>query len=145
MSSTSLPETLNSLTSKIISGAITIHRTLGSGLLESAYLACLCWELQSAGLKFELQKAIPLTYKGVRIDIAYRADLIVEGSVLVEVKAIDGLAPVHSRQLLTYLRLADCRVGLLLNFGAPTMKAGIKRVVNGFPDPEISAPPCAQR
>jgi GxxExxY protein len=126
-------DALNNLTSIIISAAIGIHRTFGSGLLEHAYLACLCHELKSAGLALEVQKPISLIYRGVKIDCAYRADLIIEGVVLVEVKAIDALAPFHERQLNTYLRLTECPVGLLLNFGAPTMKAGIKRVVNGFP------------
>ena len=125
--------TINDLTAKIIAAAIAIHRALGPGLLESAYLACLCYELHRAGLHFELQKPIPLIYRDVRIDCAYRADLIVEGHVIVEVKAVDALAPIHGRQLYTYLRLANCPVGLILNFGAATMKAGIKRIANGFP------------
>ncbi len=122
------------LTSAIIAAAIRIHRTLGPGLLESAYLACLAYELTSQGCPIELQRSVPLVYGGVRIDCAYRADLVVEKCVLVEVKALETLAPIHSRQLHTYLLLADCRVGLLLNFGAPTMKDGIKRIVNRFPE-----------
>ena len=129
-------EALNVLTSNVIAAAIKIHRALGPGLLEHAYLACLTWELGKVGLRFEVQKAIPLVYGGVKTDCAYRADLLVEDAVLVEVKALDVLAAVHIRQLHTYVRLADCQVGLLLNFGAPTMKAGIKRIVNGFPDRE---------
>jgi GxxExxY protein len=101
-------ERLNSLTSTIINAAIRIHRTVGPGLLEKAYLGCLCYELHSAGLRIETQKALPLVYAGVKIDCAYRADLIVEGLVIVEVKALNGLAPIHRRQLLTYLRIADC-------------------------------------
>jgi GxxExxY protein len=132
---------LNHLTSLIIAGAIRIHRAFGSGLLESAYLACLCHELRIARVGFEHQKALPLFYGDVRIECAYRADVIVEGLVLVEVKAIEAFAPIHVRQLRTYVRLADCPVGLLLNFGAVTMTAGIKRVVNQFPDvPEDRAP-----
>ena len=124
-------EPLNALTSRIIASAITIHRALGPGLLESAYLACLTCELHHEGIRFELQKPIPLLYRGVALDCAYRADLLVDRRVIVEVKAIDALAPIHSRQLYTYLRLADVRLGLVLNFGAMTMREGIKRVVNG--------------
>ena len=124
---------LNQITSTIIGAAINVHRALGPGLLENTYLPCLCYELETAKVGFELQKALPLVYRGVRIECAYRADLVVEGAVLVEVKAIEALAPIHERQLRTYLKLADCTVGLLLNFGALTMKAGTKRMANGFP------------
>jgi GxxExxY protein len=127
-------EAVNELTSTIIAGAIRIHRELGPGLLENAYLACLCHELAKARLEYEVQKAVPLVYDGVRIDCAFRADLVVEHAVVVEVKALDTIAPVHIRQLHTYTRLTECHVGLLLNFGAATMKDGIRRVINGFPD-----------
>ena len=127
-------EALNDITSRIIAAAIEIHRALGPGMLEGAYVACLAHELRERAMPFELQKIVPLVYKGVRLDAAYRADLIVDQAVLVEVKALDTLAPVHARQLQTYLRLTDLRVGLLLNFGAPVMKAGIKRIVNRFPE-----------
>jgi GxxExxY protein len=133
MTALAFDESLNRLTSSIIEAAIRIHRTLGPGLLESAYLQCLRFELISAGLNVESEKALSLLYRGVTIDCAYRADLVVEGVVIVEVKALDSLAPIHSRQLYTYLRVADCRVGLILNFGAMTLRDGIKRVVNGFP------------
>jgi GxxExxY protein len=133
MSSNATAESLNQLTSSIVQAAISVHRTLGPGLLESAYLACLCFELSTSGLKLERQKPLPLVYRGMKIDCAYRADLLVADEVLVEVKAMDSMAPIHSQQLYTYLRIADCRVGLLLNFGARTMKDGIKRVVNEFP------------
>ena len=125
---------LNQITSTIIAAAINVHRALGPGLLESAYLACLSYELKATGLGVEVQKPLSLIYRGVQIDCVYRADLIVDGVVLVEVKAMEDLATVHSRQLNTYLRLAECPVGLLLNFGAPTMREGIKRVVNKFPE-----------
>jgi GxxExxY protein len=124
---------LNQITSTIIAKAIAIHRELGPGLLENAYLCCLCYELHLAGLHLEMQKPIPLTYRGVTIDCAYRADIVVENAVIAEVKALESLAPIHSRQLCTYLKLANSPVGLILNFGAQTMKAGITRVVNGFP------------
>lgn len=127
-------EALNGITSAVIAAAIRIHRALGPGLLESAYLACLTHELTAAALRIDLQRQIPLRYRGITVPCAYRADMIVDGSVIVEVKAIDQVAGIHVRQLHTYVRLAGCPVGLLLNFGAPTMKAGITRVVNGFPD-----------
>jgi GxxExxY protein len=127
-------ETLNAITSRIIDSAIAIHRALGPGLLESAYLKCLTRDLADAQLPFQTQHSIPLVYKGLSIDCAYRADLIVEGHVLVEVKAVETFAPIHSQQLYTYLRLGNYPVGLLLNFGAPMMKDGIKRIVNHFPD-----------
>ena len=123
---------INQITSTICESSIRIHRQIGPGILEKAYFGCLCYELASARLRIETQKELPLIYEGVKIDCAYRADLIVEGTVIVEVKAIESLAPIHKRQLLTYLRIADCPVGLLLNFGAKTMKEGIQRVVNNF-------------
>lgn len=126
--------TLNATTSRIIEAAIGIHRALGPGLLESAYLTCLARDLAEARVPFETQQAIPLVYKGIRVECAYRADLVVNASVLVEVKAIEAVAPVHIQQVYTYLRLGNYPIGLLLNFGVKTMKAGIKRVVNGFPD-----------
>jgi GxxExxY protein len=125
---------INRLTSTIIGAGIK-HRELGPGLLESAYLACLCLLLTRAGLKVETQKVLPLLFEGMRIDCAYRADLFVEDLAIVEVKALDTLLPIHVRQLHTYTKLADCPVGLLLNFGAPVMKDGIKRILNGFPTP----------
>jgi GxxExxY protein len=134
MSPSATAETLNRLTSSVIDAAIRIHRALGPGLLESAYLTCLAYELGEAGVRIELQRAVPLVYRGVTLNCGYRADLVVERSVLIEVKAQEALAPIHSRQLHTYLRLGEYPVGLLLNFGAPTMKAGIKRSVSGFPE-----------
>jgi GxxExxY protein len=133
---TATAETLNKITSRIIEVGINIHRALGPGLLESAYLTCLTRDLVDAQLQIETQRAIPLVYKTVKGDCAYRADLVVEGCVLIEVKAIEEFAPIHRQQVYTYLRLGDYPLGLLMNFGAPTMKAGIKRVVNRFPDPE---------
>ena len=133
MDTQAAPDPLNRLTSTIIAAAIRIHRALGPGLLENAYVACLCHELAAAHLRFETQKALPLIYDGVRIECAYRADLVIEDNIVVEVKAVDSVAPIHLRQLHTYTKLANCRIGLLLNFGAPTMKDGIRRVVNGYP------------
>ena len=136
MSTSPTAEALNRLTSSVLDAAIRIHRTLGPGLLESAYLTCLEYELTEAKLRIERQRAVPLVYRGIRINCGFRADLVVERSVLIEVKAQEALAPIHLRQVQTYLRLGEYPVGLLLNFGAPTMKAGIKRIVNGFPDEE---------
>jgi GxxExxY protein len=125
---------LNRVTSAIIAAAIEVHRLLGSGLLESAYRKCLVIELQRAGLRCEQKRAVPLIYKGVRGTPAYEADVVVEDCVIVEVKAVEALHPIYEQQLLTYLRLADCRVGLVLNFGGATLKRGIRRVVNNFPE-----------
>ena len=125
---------LNELTSSVIASAIHIHRHLGPGLLEHAYAACLRHEFSVAGLAFECQTAVPLICDGVAIDCAYRADFIVDRALVIEVKAIDALLPIHLRQLHTYVTLAGVPVGLLLNFGAPTMRQGVRRVVNGFPE-----------
>jgi GxxExxY protein len=127
-------DALNRITSLIIGAAIQVHRALGPGLLEAAYLPCLCYELSQQGLKFELEKHLPLVYKDVKLACAYRADIAVEGQVLVELKAVDVLAPIHSRKMLTYLKLGSYRVGLILNFGALRMITGIERVVNDFPE-----------
>ena len=132
MSQTHSTESLNALTETIIGRAIEIHRSVGPGLLEAPYVACLAYELHTAGVRYELQKPIPLLYHGVAVDCAYRADLVVEDEIIVEVKALQTVAPIHKQQLYTYLRLSNRPLGLLLNFGAATMKAGITRVVNGL-------------
>lgn len=124
---------LNRITSRIIDRAISIHRQFGPGLLESAYEACLCQGLIKAGLGIEREQMRPLVYDGLKLENAYRADVVVEGWVLVEVKALETLLPINRRQLSTYLRLGDYRVGLLLNFGAMMMREGIVRIVNKFP------------
>lgn len=128
-------EELNQITDKIIGAAIKVHRALGPGLLESAYEACLAFELAEAGLSVEQQKPLPLVYRDVKLDCGYRLDLFVNDKVIVEAKAIDKLAPIHQAQLLSYLKLSDCRVGLLINFNVLILKeGGIRRVVNDFPD-----------
>jgi GxxExxY protein len=127
-------ETLDRITESIIGAAIEVHRALGPGLLESAYEACLAFELIERGLKVEQQKALPVVYREVRLDCGYRLDLLVEGAVIVEVKAVDHLAPVHQAQLLSYLKLSGCRVGLLINFNVKILKDGLRRVVNNFPE-----------
>ena len=127
-------EKLNRITESIIGAAIEVHRALGPGLLESAYEACLTFELVQRGLKVEQQKPLPVVYREVKLDCGYRLDLLVEEAVIVEVKAVDRLAPIHQAQLLSYLRLSGCKVGLLINFNVKVLKDGIRRVVNDFPD-----------
>ena len=130
---------LDLITRRIIGADIEVHRHLGPGLLESAYETCLAYELRQIGFKVEEQKALPVLYKGVKLDCGYRLDLLVEDSVIVEVKAIESLNLIHDAQLLSYLRLADKRVGLLINFHVRVLKDGVKRLVNEFPDSAISA------
>lgn len=115
----------------MIGAAIEVHRALGPGLLESAYEACLVYELGFRGLRFERQKAWPVYYKGNPLDCAYRVDLLVEGNVVVELKAIEELLPIHDAQVLSYLKLAGCKVGLLINFNVEVLKHGIRRLING--------------
>ena len=117
------------MTSRIIGAAIEVHRELGPGLLESAYEECLCYELSQAGLKFQRQMELPVRYKRIRLDCGYRADLVVESCVLVELKAVEAINAVHEAQLLTYLRISQLRVGLLINFNCETLKDGIHRRV----------------
>lgn len=125
---------LNQITENIIGAAIDVHRALGPGLLESAYEACLAFELAQHGLKVEQQKPLPIVYREVRLDCGYRLDLLVEGQVIVEIKAVDNLLPIHQAQLLSYLKLSGCKVGLLINFNVQVLKNGVRRVVNNFPD-----------
>jgi GxxExxY protein len=117
------------LTERIIGATIEVHRYLGSGLLESAYQACLAHELNLRNIPFELEKPLPVVYKDVKLDIGYRLDFLVENKVIVEIKSVDCLLPVHSAQLLTYLKLTSNKVGLLINFNVPILKQGIKRLV----------------
>ncbi len=132
-------ERLNRITESIIGAPIDVHRSLGPGLLESAYEACLAFELAQRGLQVEQQKPLPIVYKDVKLDCGYRLDLLVEDAVIVEIKSVDGLAPIHKAQLLSYLKLSGCKVGLLLNFNVQVLKQGIRRVVNNFPDSAPSA------
>jgi GxxExxY protein len=127
-------EKLNKITETIISGAINVHRTLGPGLLESAYEACMVFELAQAGLKVEQQKPLPIVYREAKLECGYRLDLMIENEVIIEVKSIEKLMPIHQAQLLSYLKLSECKVGLLINFNVKVLKDGIKRVVNNFPD-----------
>ena len=121
-------EESNSITGKIIGAAIDIHRALGPGLLESAYEACLIYELRLRKLKVESQKAIPIFYKDVLLDCGYRADLVVEDQAIVEIKSVSSLASIHEAQLLSYLKLSGCKIGLLLNFNVKYLKEGIRRM-----------------
>lgn len=124
--------TENEIARQVVDAAYKIHVTLGSGLLESVYEAALAYELQQRGLRVQTQLPIAVTYGAIRLEAGFRADLIVEGKLIIEVKSVERTAPVHKKQLLTYLRLADMRLGLLINFGEATIKAGITRLVNGL-------------
>jgi GxxExxY protein len=130
---------INSVTSIIIDEAIKIHKDLGPGLLESVYEEILCYRLLKRELKFRRQSPIPVFYEQVRMDIGFRADVIVEDKVIVEIKSIEALAAVHHKQVLTYLKLTGISVGLLINFNEHLLKNGIKRIVNNF-DSAASAP-----
>lgn len=122
----------NEITGTIIGAAIEVHRALGPGLLESAYEACLAYEIVQRGLYVESQKPLPLVYKEVYLDCGYRLDLLVENTVIVEIKSVDSLAPIHTAQLLSYLKLSNLRVGLLFNFNVEILKDGMRRIVNHF-------------
>ncbi|MEQ8463412.1 MAG: GxxExxY protein [Coleofasciculus chthonoplastes F3-SA18-01] len=122
--------TENEVSGKVIGLAMKVHTALGPGLLESAYEACLRYELNKAGLNFEPQKPLPLVYEEIRLECGYRVDLLVENKVMVELKAVDALHPIHTAQLLTYLKLSHHKLGLLINFNVIHLKDGIKRVVN---------------
>lgn len=124
-----LPE-LNSVSEKIILGAIRVHRELGPGLLESTYEACLAHELTSLGLEFVRQKSCPVRYRGLEIECGYRMDLLVQDRVVVELKAVDRILPIHKAQLLSYLKMSNLNLGLLINFNVPLLKEGIQRVMN---------------
>lgn len=127
-------ERFEAITHEIIGGAMEVHKAFGPGLLEAAYEACLVHELVNRGFSVERQLRVPVEYKGLKIDCAFRLDLLVEKCVVVEVKAVETLQPIHLAQILTYLRLMGRRVGLLINFNARVLKDGIKRVLNGDPD-----------
>lgn len=127
-------ERLNEITGDIMAAAIEVHKTLGPGLLESAYEACLAYELVKRGHKLEQQKPLPVVYHDVHLDCGYRLDLLVDGLVIVEIKSIDSFAPIHKAQLLSYLRLSGCKVGLLINFNVKMLKDGVQRVVLNFPE-----------
>ncbi|OGU68721.1 MAG: GxxExxY protein [Stygiobacter sp. RIFOXYC12_FULL_38_8] len=120
---------INLITKEIIGAAIEVHKQLGPGMLESAYEECLCYELSLRGLKVERQKPIPVVYKEIKLDCGYRTDLLVENEVVVELKAQDVILPVHEAQILTYLRFANKKIGLLINFNVTVLKNGIRRFI----------------
>ena len=123
---------LDELTEAMIGAAIEVHRTLRPGLLESTYEMCLCRELVIRGIPFERQVPIPVEYKGVKLDCGYRADIVVDGTILLEIKAIDSLLPIHDAQLLSYLKLGGWKIGLLINFNVELLKNGLRRRVFGL-------------
>jgi GxxExxY protein len=125
---------LNDISGAIIRCAIKVHSRLGPGLLESAYEACLAYELRREGYKAETQVGLPLVYDAIKLDLGYRIDLLVNDAVIVELKSVDAVLPVHQAQLLSYLRLSGCKVGLLINFNVVHLRDGIKRMVNNYED-----------
>ena len=120
---------LSNITSAIIASAIEVHKALGPGLLESAYEECLAYELTAIGLTVKRQKAVPVVYKDIKLDMGYRIDILVENAVVIELKTVDAFNPVHEAQILTYMKFSNKRVGLLLNFNVKLLKNGIKRYV----------------
>lgn len=125
----------NEIAKAALDAAYLVHNALGPGLLESVYEVALAYELQDRGYKVRRQVPIPIVYRGIKFEEGFRADLVVEGLVIIELKSIDCLNPVHAKQLLTQLRLADKRLGLLINFGSARLKDNIRRLVNGLPEP----------
>jgi len=130
---------MKEITEKIIGAAIEVHKTIGPGLLESAYEECQAREMQLRGLNFARQVPLPVAYKGVTLDCGYRLDFLVERAVVLELKALDALQPIHEAQVLTYLKLGGWTVGLLINFNVPILKSGIKRIVLNYKEPSASA------
>jgi len=124
--------TENEISKLVVDAGLRVHRIVGPGLLESAYEACLFYELQNLRLKVEKQKPLPLIYEDVKLDVGYRVDLLVEEKLIIEVKAVDFIQNIHIAQILTYLRLSNCKLGMILNFNSLLFKAGVKRIVNGL-------------
>ena len=143
MSKVVVPDDVEVLAKIIVNAAFAVHRTLGPGLLESAYQECLAIELESAGISVEREKVLPLVYRGHAVDAAYRIDFIVGHKLLVELKAIESLAPIHHAQVITYLKLLELPLGLLINFNVPLVRDGIHRILNLSlrSEAEIPAPP----
>lgn len=129
MSYSVIPPELNLLSQQVIGNALKVHRNLGPGLLESSYKECLFYELQKAGYFTEKEKALPLIYEEIKLDAGYRVDLLINSKLIVEIKAIEALNHIHTAQVLTYLKLSGCRLGLLINFNVTLLKNGIKRLV----------------
>lgn len=124
--------TENELSKVVFDCALKVHQSLGPGLLESAYEECLFYELKRTGLEVQKQKALPLVYEEVKLDVGYRIDIIIENKIILEIKSVDALNDVHFAQLLTYLKLTNCKLGMLINFNVVLIKNGIKRVVNNL-------------
>lgn len=122
----------NEITERVIGCAIKIHKALGPGLLESAYEACLYYELVKEGLKVERQVPVPLIYEEIKLECAYRADLIVQNKVVLELKSVEAISDIHLAQAITYLKLTQCKVGLLINFNVTRLKDGLRRIVNNY-------------
>ena len=121
----------NEISKIIFEAGLKVHKALGPGLLESSYEECLCYELLKTNLKVEKQKSLPLIYEEIRLDAGYRIDLLIEEKVIIELKAVESLTDLHLAQVLTYLKLSDCKLGLLINFNTILFKNGVKRVING--------------
>ena len=136
-------KTLNELTYQLNGAAIEVHRVLGPGLLESAYEAAFCHELSLRKISFVRQKSMPIAYKDMALDCGYRLDILAEDKVIIELKAVDHLLPIHEAQLLTYLKLARLQLGLLINFNVPVLKEGIRRLANNLMDASASSAPSA--
>lgn len=124
--------TENEIAKQVFKLGLKVHRNLGPGLLESAYEACLYFELQESGLIVERQKSLPLIYEGLKLEAGYRIDLLVENKLIVEIKSVENLNDLHLAQILTYLKLSNCKLGLLINFNSTLFKSGVRRVINGF-------------
>jgi len=122
----------NDISRVIFDCALKVHKSLGPGLLESAYEECLFYELKKSGLKVVKQKALPLIYEEVKLDIGYRVDILIENKVVIEIKSVDALNDIHLAQVLTYLKLSNCKLGMLINFNVTLIKNGIRRVVNNL-------------
>jgi len=123
---------MHDLTARIIGACIEVHRELGPGLLESAYEECLCYELEQRGIQFTRQQPLPIVYKGQRLDCAYVLDAVVEKSIILELKSVEKILPIYEAQLITYLKLANLSLGLLINFNVPLLKTGIRRIANNY-------------
>lgn len=123
--------TENQIAKSVFEAALKVHKALGPGLLESAYEECLFYELKKQGIKVEKQKALPLIYEDVKMEIGYRVDLMIENKFIIEIKAVEAMNDVHMAQILTYLKLADCKLGMLINFNVSLLKNGVRRVING--------------
>lgn len=124
--------TENEISRIVIESALKVHRALGPGLLESAYLECLTYELGKTQLHIENQKSLPLIYLDVKLNAGFRVDIMIENKFIVEVKAVESISDLHLAQIITYLKLADCKLGLLINFNVPLLKQGLRRIANNF-------------